>query len=405
MTHHKQDQDVVLLSTADWDNPFWTNKQHVAVELGRRGHRVLYIDSLGLRRPSASSQDLKRILRRLKKAMRSPVEVTSGVWVWSPVVVPLQRFAIVRALNRLLLDVGLRFWRWRLALKPDVFWTYNPMTTRLISTGQFRSLVYHCVDDVKAQPGMPVEQIAQAENELLAAADICFVTAEHMLASRKAINHNTHYLPNVADFVHFSRARDAGLPLPADLAEIRHPIVGFVGAISGYKVDFPLVRKMAEQHPEWSIVMIGKVGEGDPWTDISLLESVPNIHLVGPRSYDSLPACLKAFDVAMLPCVLNEYTRSMFPMKFFEYLAAGRPVVSTNLDALRQYRSVAYLADGHDDFIRGVERALGGEVPPLGDRLSIAQEQTYERRTARMLAMINDALAGDKKAAGQGQQA
>lgn len=404
MTQYNTARDIVLLSTADWDNPFWTNKQHVASELGRRGHRVLYVDSLGLRRPSASSQDLKRIMRRLRKAMRSPVEVKSGVWVWSPVVVPMQAFTIVRAGNKLLLDAGLRYWMWRLGLRPDVFWTYNPMTTRLMSADRFRSLVYHCVDDVKAQPGMPVEQIAEAEKELLESADICFVTAQHMLGTRKAVNQNTHYLPNVADFAHFAKARDASLSPPADLKAFRRPLIGFVGAISGYKVDFPLLRKMAEQHPEWSVVLIGKVGEGDPWTDISLIEGLPNIHLMGPRRYDSLPACLKAFDVAILPCVLNEYTRSMFPMKFFEYLAAGCPVVSTNLAALQPYRAVAYLADGHDDFIRGVEQVLRGESPPLEDRLAIAQEQTYERRTARMLALIN-AAADANGTAGQEQHA
>ena len=125
---------------------------------------------------------------------------------------------------------------------------------------------------------------------------------------------------------------------------------------------------------------------------------------MGPRGYASLPACLKAFDVAILPCVLNEYTRSMFPMKFFEYLAAGCPVVSTNLAALQQYRAVAYLADGHDDFVRGVEQVLRGEAPLLEARLAIAQEQTYERRTARMLALINaaadvDGTAGEEQRA------
>ncbi len=398
-------QDIVLLSTADWDNPFWTNKQHVASELARCGHRVLYIDSLGLRRPSASAQDLKRILRRLKKAMRAPIEARPGVWVWSPVVIPMQRFAIVRAVNRWLLNTGMHLWMWKLGLAPDIFWTYNPMTTRLVDTARFRALVYHCVDDVKAQPGMPVEQIAQAENELLIAAHIGFVTAEHMLASRKAVNPNTHYLPNVADFSHFAKARDATLSVPADMAAFPKPVIGFVGAISGYKVDFHLLRKMAEQHPEWSIVMIGKVGEGDPWTDVSALKGLPNIHLIGPRAYDALPACLKAFDVAMLPCVLNEYTRSMFPMKFFEYLAAGCPVVSTNLDALQQYRAVAYLADDHEDFIRGIERALRGEVSPVEDRLAMAQEQTYERRTARMLAMINATTARPERSTEQEQGA
>src|SRR4029078_11049766 len=94
--------DIVLLSTADWDNPFWTNKQHVAQELARRGHRVLYIDSLGLRRPSATGRDLRRVLRRLFPALRRPRAVRDRLWVWSPVVIPLQRFGAVRWINKAL---------------------------------------------------------------------------------------------------------------------------------------------------------------------------------------------------------------------------------------------------------------------------------------------------------------
>ena len=102
-------KDIVLLSTADWDNPFWTNKQHVASELARRGHRVFYIESLGLRRPSASAADVSRILRRLRRAVAMPRAVRENLWVWSPVVLPFQRYGVVRAFNRFLLKSMLAF--------------------------------------------------------------------------------------------------------------------------------------------------------------------------------------------------------------------------------------------------------------------------------------------------------
>lgn len=380
--------DIVLLSTADWDNPFWTNKQHVACELARTGHRVLYVESLGLRRPSASAQDVGRLWRRLKRGLKRPREVRPNLWVWSPLVVPLQRFALVRALNRLLVRGGLKLWSAVLGLKPTLLWTYNPMTVRFVSLGSYEHTVYHCVDEIKAQPGMPVQEIEQAEQELMAEVGLCFVTAEHLLETRRKQNPNTHYFPNVAEFDHFATARTEALPVPADLAALPGPRIGFIGAISGYKVDFALLRRMAEAHPEWSIVLIGKVGEGDPWTDVSTLQDLKNLHFVGPRSYADLPAYLKGFDVAILPSMINEYTRGMFPMKFFEYLAAGRPVVSTQLHALQAYSHVACLADDHAAFIAGIEAALRGEAAPLEARLDAARDQTYERRTARMMALI-----------------
>ena len=380
--------DIVLLSTADWDNPFWTNKQHVAVELARRGHRVLYIDSLGLRRPSASAQDFARIAKRLLRGLRPPRRVREGVWVWSPLVIPLQRHAFVRNLNRWSLRAGLRLWSRWLHLRHDLLWTYNPMTMRLFPTASFATVVYHCVDEIEAQRGMPSREIGAAEEQLLAAASYCFVTAEHLLRTRRALCSSIHYFPNVADFDHFARARDAHTQIPDDLAKLPSPRIGFVGAISDHKLDLTLLRRLAEAHPEWSIVLIGKVGEGDPWTNIESLRGLPNLHLLGPKPYEALPAYLKGFDAAILPAAINDYTRGMFPMKFFEYLAAGCPVVSTALPALHDFGNVATLAETHGDFVAGVERTLHGDGPTLATRLAVAREHTYERRTARMMQLL-----------------
>ena len=380
--------DIVLLATADWSNPFWTNKQHVAIELARRGHRVLYVDSLGLRRPSASRQDFGRILRRLARGLSRPRQVRDRLWVWSPLVIPLQGVGGVRALNRWLLRFGVVLWSRWLGLRHDLLWTYNPMTTALFPTAGFSTVVYHCVDDVGAQRGMPTREIEAAEAELLALADHCFVTAEDLLETRRTQCASIHYFPNVADFEHFSRALARETAVPADLDALPRPRIGFVGAITDQKLDLPLLKALAEAHPDYSIVLIGKVGEGDPWTDVESLRSLPNVHLLGPKPYELLPAYLKGFDVALLPTVMNRYTRGMFPMKFFEYLAAGCPVVGTRLPALRAFGDVAELVETPQGFVAAVERAARGEGPPLAARLAVAREHTYERRTTRMMQLV-----------------
>lgn len=380
--------DIVLLSIADWDNPFWTNKQHVAVELAKRGHRVFYIDSLGLRRPSASSQDISRIRRRLQKAVCAPRAVRKNLWVWSPVILPFHSNAIIRRTNQYLLSRWLDYWLRRLAFHKDILWTYNPLTTQLLNFRQFNKLVYHCVDEIKAQPGMPKEALEQAEQVLVQEASIVFVTAPKLLETRRRWNRNTYYLPNVADYAHFSTAMDEQTALPDDLAAIPAPRIGFVGAISGYKVDFRLLRLVAAAHPEWSLVLIGKVGEGDPWTDFSLLHGLANIHLLGAKPYDDLPQYLHGIDVAILPNQLNEYTEAMFPMKFFEYLAAGRRIVSVDLPALREFSDVAYIAKTPADFVTGIAQTLAGQGAPLEARLSLAKEYTYEARTEKMMSLI-----------------
>jgi len=373
--------DIVLLATADWSNPFWTNKQHVAVELARRGHRVLYVDSLGLRRPSASQQDFGRILGRLARGLSRPREVRERLWVWSPLSIPLQQFRGVRLLNRWSLRAGLALWSWWLGFRHDLLWTYNPMTTMLFPTAGFATVVYHCVDDIGAQRGMPTREIDAAEAELLATADHCFVSAEDLLETRRTQCASIHYFPNVADFDHFSRARTQETAVPADLKALPRPRIGFVGAITDQKVDLLLLKALAEAHPDYSVVLIGKVGEGDPWTDVEPLRELKNVHLLGPKPYELLPAYLKGFDVALLPS-------GMFPMKFFEYLAAGCPVVSTRLPALRAFRHVADLAGTPAEFVAAVERAVRGEGPPLAERLAVAREHTYERRTTRMMQLV-----------------
>lgn len=380
--------DIVLLSTADWSNPFWTNKQHVAVELARRGHRVLYVDSLGLRRPSASSHDLQRVWARLRRGLRPPLPVRERLWVWSPLVIPLQRYAAVRRLNAMLLALGLRLWTRWLGLEHDLLWTYNPMTMRLFPTASFATVVYHCVDEIGAQRGMPTDEIEAAEGELLARADHCFVTAPHLLERRRGRCRSIRYFPNVADFEHFATALAPSTRVPDDLARIPGPRIGFVGAITDHKLDLALLRALATAHPECSIVLLGKVGEGDPWADVESLRECANVHFLGPRPYESLPAYLKGFDVALLPSVINGYTLGMFPMKFFEYLGAGCPVVATALPSLAEFGHVAEMAVSPAQFVAAVERALRGEAPSLDRRLAVAREHTYERRTARMMELL-----------------
>ena len=383
-------KDIILLSTAEWDNPFWTNKQHVAVELAKRGHRVFYIDSLGLRRPSVSSQDISRIVKRVKKAFQKPKKVQENLWVWSPILLPFQSKPWVRKFNFFLLNKWLKFWLRNLNLDQDIFWTYNPLTTKLFDTKSYKQLIYHCVDEIKAQPGMPVEILEEAEEELTTLSDFVFATSMKLYETRKVWNDKTYYFSNVADFNHFSKAREKSTLVPSDLSTIPSPRVGFIGALSGYKVDFKLLEYLATTHPDYSFVLIGKVGEGDPWTNIDNLKKCNNVFFLGPKPYEQLPAYLKGLEVVTLPNNINEYTDSMFPMKFFEYLAAGKPIVSVNLLALQEYKNICFLSETYEDFSNNIEIALKDSDYNLEERLSLAKKFTYKTRTAKMMNIIED---------------
>jgi hypothetical protein len=383
-------KDIVLLSTAEWDNPFWTNKQHVAVELAKRGHRVFYIDSLGLRRPSMTGQDIKRIIKRLKKALQPPKMVKSNLWVWSPILIPSKNNQYIVRLNYIILNSWLNFWLRRLDFKKDIFWTYSPLTTELFDTKDYKQLIYHCVDEIKAQPGMPVKALEEAEKELSKRADLIFTTSKKLYETRKEYNKNTYYFSNVADFDHFNRALEPNLEIPKELLDIPSPRIGFIGALSGYKIDFKLIEFLAKRYPTYSFILIGKVGEGDPWTDINNLKGLKNIYFLGSKPYSELPKYLKGIDVAILPNQINEYTDSMFPMKFFEYLSAGKPIVSVNLLAIQEYQEICYLSKDYDEFAKNLEKALNDSDDKLNKRLTIAKRFTYKSRTDKMMKIVEE---------------
>lgn len=388
--------DITLLATADWDHPLWTNKQHVAVSLARLGHRVLYIESLGLRAVRAQPSDRLRILRRLRRGLRLPRRVEERIWVWSPLVLPAARGALATTLNRWLFTGGLALVRAWLRLFPDWLWTYNPRTLAYLNPQAYREVIYHCVDDIQAQPGMDAADLERWEEALCRRASVVFVTSPALEDSRRVFNPQTHFFPNVADHAHFAKALDPATDVPAELAAIPRPRIGFVGAISAYKLDFDVFEQLAEKHPEWSLVLIGPVGEGDPDTDVSALRRCPNVHFLGARPYRELPAWLAGLDAAILPLRRNAYTDAMFPMKFFEYLAAGRPVVATAIRSLQPYAQQVELVEPEAaDFERQLIHVLAEDSSERRLKRSLFSGAfTYEKRTAGMLACLK-ALVGE----------
>lgn len=383
-------KDIILFSTADWDNPSWTNKQHMAVHLADMGFRILYVESAGLRRPIARSKDFLRILRRAKKGLRGLQMVKDDIFVYSPLVIPIHGNPVFRRVNKEIIRGMIRLYCRRLGFKDPMFWTYNPMSWDIARKLYPSMLIYHCVDDLSSAPGMPADAIRREEKRLVRYADIVFATSHRLSDACSKLNSgNTHYFPNVVDFEHFSRALKPG-SIPEELARIPSPRIGFVGAISGYKVDFDLIAYVARKRQDWHWVLIGGVGEGQPKTSVEKLR-MSNIHLLGPKSYASLPEYLRGFDVAVIPAPVNDYTSSMFPMKFFEYLSAGKPVVSTNIPSLQDYAGVCALVDSPEDFIQAIEDVMAGTKKALNIKLGLetARKHTWQWRLDEMMKLVS----------------
>ncbi len=299
--------DIVIISTADWDHPLWTNNQHNAIRLAQRGFRVLYVESLGLRRPTGEPRDLKRMVRRGLKSVTGLREVKPGLFVYSPIAIPFYDSRTARVLNDFLLSHNLKRLLKSLNFRKVIIWTYNPFVFRLREAVQASLLIYHCVDDLASVPGIPFRQVRTAEGCMLERGDVIFATSRALYERLQTLQpEKTYYLPNVADFDHFAAARGIGA-IPPELACIPRPRLGFVGAISSHKLDLGLVLSVAEQRPDWHWVFVGPPGNGESLSGITALQR-PNVHFLGHRPYEALPDYLRGIDVAVLPCKMNQYT-------------------------------------------------------------------------------------------------
>jgi glycosyltransferase involved in cell wall biosynthesis len=192
-------------------------------------------------------------------------------------------------------------------------------------------------------------------------------------------------LPHGVDTDHFARAANPETRPAPLFGPIRRPIIGFVGQINE-RLDRDLIRFVARAHPEWSIVFVGPILRG---LDVGPLQALQNVHFLGPADLDRLPEFLKPMDVCMVPFLVNEHTRTMNPLKILEYLAAGKPVVSTPLPALRSYEPHVGIAGSAAEFAAAVEQALAedGDMQRRA-RAEFAGEHSWESRLEEICGLI-----------------
>ena len=325
-------RDIVCIGSADWATELPINQHQLMGRLAA-GNNVLFVESLGLRKPQLAGRDLSRLWRRLKRGLRGARPAPEGLHVLSPLVLPLHSKPSVRKLNRWLQRRQVKRAARKLGMSEPILWAYVPQAEDVIGVLDPSLVIYHCVDDVAAQKGVDADSFRQAEERFARRADLVLASAPALAERMRTLSDHVLYAPNVADTGTFATALDPG-PVDPALDELPRPRLVFQGAIVATKLDVQLLAEVAKLRPDWSIVLVGPRGAGDPTGDLSPLDQAPNIHLIGPRPASDLPQVLRGADIGLIPYAINDLTRSVFPMKVYEYLAAGLPVLATPLPAL-----------------------------------------------------------------------
>lgn len=392
LTHPLTNRDIVCLSFVAWDD-VWGTPQQVMSRLAP-DNRVLFIE------PPVSPlslvtgvRDRGYVLQRVERWRAGVRQVAPNVWAAAPPpLLPLRYHPLVSRLNANALRGWLRHTCERLGMYQPLVWNFQPAFAGVGSAVNPALSIYHCVDDFSAVPHWwnPAHQVQAADAACSREADLVVCTGRRLAEERAAVNPNSHFVPNGADTALFGGALQPGAA-PAELATLPHPIIGFGGVID-FRFDAALVRQMAARRPEWSFVLVGPVKGG---VDLAPLQALPNVHLTGPQPMAAMPAYLRAMDVCTIPYVTNEFNRHAFPLKLFEYLAAGKPVVATPLAELQPYAGdLLTLAPDAAAFEQAVAAALAEDTPARADRrVRLAADNSWERRVDDLGWLVHRALS------------
>lgn len=371
-------ESIICLAAAAWQG-MWARAQQFMTIFARSGNRILYVDPpLTLLSP-LKNPALRDVPKNIRQCGGENIDLYSP-----PVILPFgNMYRPVNRVNQRIIAGGLKKLCRELAFKPTICWTYLPNTVDLCLPAGV-TLVYDCADEHTAFPGLINKAtVLKMEKELFACADVSLASARELCERKKEFAPAIGLTPNGADVGHFSKAMQPGLPAPPEFQNLPRPVVGYVGAISAW-FDQEMLAAAARVHPEWSFVLIGPVD-----TDVSLLNSLPNVRLTGRKDYAVLPAYLKCFDIAVIPFKINELTTGVNPVKLYEYLAAGRPVVSSDLPEVRTFRPHVAIAGNAVEFVRKLEEELAADSPEKGAvRLEIAGRHSWGARAESAAAAV-----------------
>jgi glycosyltransferase involved in cell wall biosynthesis len=400
---------VLYFSVNEWGN-MGRRKPRLAHEFAQQPEvtSVLYVEPavstsfLDLMRGRLDSGHLGHNRRaHLRALLGRPRLVDENVWIYtgSTKTIPLSRFEAlrkVRALHQINHALYVGPIRHRLASLPGdrlIVWLTHPLQAHALDDFPQRTLLcYDWTDDWAEFDLLPVEDrqdLVDWNEHILREADLVFAVSESLYHRAKAINEHSYRAPNATDTEKLGGAASDG-PVAPELVGLSRPIIGYVGQIAD-KMDYGLIDQLARARPTWSFVFVGPVWSSKQ-EQVASLKELGNIHFLGARPFEQLAPYLRGFDVCTLPHAITPLTRSMDPIKLYDYLSTGKPIVSTPVAGVERFADVVYVSDTPSAFLEGLEEALTENSDLHQKRLAYAQQNAWSQRAREMWQVLKHHL-------------
>lgn len=358
-----ENQNFIVFSD-DWGrHP--SSCQHIFKRIALN-NKILWINTIGMRLPQPNRQDIKRTMEKILSWSWRKEQQYGNLIVFSPLMLASFRSKISQKINSVLLTTEIKKLCKKHKINNPILVTTLPIVADLIGKlGEIKS-IYYCVDDFSQWPGMMKETMGKMEKYLINKVDLVLAASNKLYQSKRNNQCPTYLFSHGVDFEHFMKANLEGTRVPADIASIKKPIIGLYGSFDE-RTDFDIIKHISITHSDWSIVLIGRV-----LTKLKQFGRLRNVFFLGPRTYELLPNYLKSFDVCIIPYIVSD--GSIFnssPVKLREYLAAGKPIVSTPVPEVEKFNQIVKTTNDKDEFVKSIELLLEGNNK---EKIKIGQE-------------------------------
>lgn len=396
-------KDIIIFSVIRWDQPLAGSAVAVAKELSKN-NRVFFVDrpfslrdlfkdyeSFSLRKRLSSVMLRKNPFMEVQTGFSSFVVCTPGLTLPINFLPEGWLFNVLNTFNSLVVKWAMKRMAKQYAIKDYIYINYfNPvlLPTLEIKGANNHLNIYYITQDIRLSKYMSRHGF-EAENRLLPKTDLVLVSSKNQFKRLFNESPRMHYFPNAVDYDLFSSIRDAQSPPPRDLDNVGSTkIIMFCGYLSEVRIDYKLLKLTCEYFPFHLVVVVGKYEESDIIKH--RLDVIPNLLILGNRRHEAIPSYLKMAHVTIIPYLCNELNRSVYPLKLNEYLAMGKPVVSTKFSPdLDSFADLIYISSNYEQFLEGVELALLENDPQKGkNRVRVAAQNSWEKRVIHLQSLI-----------------